>query len=220
MSEKPQTIATGQARFFFTPENEARVKEIVAQYPEGRQASAVLPLLHLAQKQAGGWLPRAAMEKVAEMLAMPPVRVYEVATFYTMFNLEPVGKYLIQLCRSTPCWLRGGDRIAAVCYDKLGLKPGQTTEDGLFSLVEVECLGACSCGPIAQINDDYYEDLTPEIFTRILDELAAGRTPKPGPQSGRKGAEPFKGAGACAGTCPQAAEADKAGKCPSCDGKD
>ncbi len=196
MTEKAQQPTS----FYLTPENQEKARQIIAQYPAGKQASAILPLLHLAQKQAGGWLPRAAMDHVAELLGLAPIRAYEVATFYTMFNLEPVGKYLIQLCRSTPCWLRGADQISALCQEKLGIKPGQTTPDGLFSLVEVECLGACACAPVAQINDDYYEDLTPENFAHVLDELAAGRRPTPGPQSGRKGA------------CPQTCQACAEGK--------
>jgi len=180
-----------QQRFFFSPDNLAEAERIIARYPEGRAASALVPLLQLAQKQAGNWLPRAAMDYVAEMIGVPPVRAYEAATFYTMFNLTPVGTYLIQLCRTTPCWLMGGARIADLCAEKLGIKPGETTPDGKFTLVEVECLGACANGPAMRINDDTYEDLSPESVTFILDELAAGRAPKPGSQKGRKGAAPL-----------------------------
>ena len=145
--------------FSFTPENLAKAKTFMAKYPPGKQASAVLPLLDLAQRQAGGWLPRAAMDHVAETLEMAPIRVYEVATFYTMFNLRPVGRYLLQACTTTPCWLRGSDAVIEACERKLGIGVGGTTPDGLFTLVEVECLGACVNAPILQVNDDFYEDL-------------------------------------------------------------
>jgi len=171
--------------FFFTPENLAAAKKIVAKYPAGKQASAILPLLDLAQRQAGGWLPRAAIAYVAELLEMPAIRAFEVAGFYTMFNLEPVGKYLVQLCRTTPCWLKGGEAIARACEAKLGIKLGETTPDGLFTLKEVECLGACTNAPVMQINDDYYENLTPENVASILEDLAAGRKPKTGAQPTR-----------------------------------
>ncbi len=173
--------------FFFTPENLAAAKKIIAKYPAGKQASAVLPLLDMAQRQAGGWLPRAAIAYVAELLEMPAIRAFEVASFYTMFNLEPVGKYLVQLCRTTPCWLKGGEAIARACEEKLGIKLGETTPDGLFTLKEVECLGACVNAPVMQINDDYYENLTPESVKVILSELAAGRTPKADCPTGRCG---------------------------------
>lgn len=166
--------------FFFSPENEAEAKRIVAKYPKGKQASAVLPLLDMAQRQHGGWLPRAAIIYVANFLGMPEIKVFEVASFYTMFNLDPVGKYLVQLCRTTPCWLKGGEVIARVCEEYLGIKIGETTPDGLFTLKEVECLGACVNAPVMQINDDYYEDLTSENVVEILKELAAGRKPKNG----------------------------------------
>ncbi len=143
--------------FAFTEENMAKARAHIAKYPPGRQASAVLPLLDLAQRQSGGWLPRAAMDAVAQILGMAPIRVYEVATFYTMFNLRPVGRYLLQACTTTPCWLRGSDDIVAACTRKLGIGVGESTADGLFTLVEVECLGACVNAPILQVNDDYYE---------------------------------------------------------------
>jgi NADH dehydrogenase (ubiquinone) flavoprotein 2 len=163
--------ATPQS-FSFTTANLAKAKKSIAKYPEGKQASAVVPLLELAQRQSDGWLPRAAMEYVADMLGMPHVRVYEVATFYTMFNLTPVGKHHIQVCRTTPCWLRGSDEIVHVCHKKLGIKPGETTADGTFTLSEVECLGACTCAPAVQINDTYHENMTPEKMTATLDALA------------------------------------------------
>jgi NADH-quinone oxidoreductase subunit E len=180
------------ANFALDAPNAAEARKIIARYPAGRQASAVLPLLEMAQRQAGGWLPRAAMDHVAGILEMAPIRVYEVATFYSMFNLAPVGKYHIQLCRTTPCWLRGSDALRKVCETKLGVGLKQMTDDGLFTVSEVECLGACCNAPMVQINDDFYEDLTPENFGELLDALARGETPKPGPQSGRRGSEPVK----------------------------
>jgi len=173
--------------FFFAPENAVEAKKIIVKYPEGKQASAMLPLLDLAQRQHGGWLPRAAIVHVAEILDVPAIKAFEVASFYTMFNLEPVGKYLIQLCRTTPCWLKGGEDIARTCETRLGIKAGGTTPDGLFTIKEVECLGACVNAPVMQINDDYYEDLTPDSVMKILDDLAAGRQPKAGSQTGRCG---------------------------------
>jgi NADH-quinone oxidoreductase subunit E len=164
-----------QDSFSFTPENQKAVEEILKKYPLGRQASAILPLLDLAQRQCGGWLPQSAIEAVAHQLKMPIIRAYEVATFYTMFNLKPVGKHHIQLCRTTPCWLRGSAEIQSVCESHLGIKSGEVTSDGKFSLKEVECLGACVNAPVVQINDDYFEDLTPESMTAILQNLATGK---------------------------------------------
>ncbi len=173
--------------FTFTPENLARAQAIIAKYPAGRQASAVLPLLDLAQRQNGNWLPRAAMDFVADMLEMPRIRVYEIATFYTMFNLQPVGENFVQVCTTTPCWLRGSDGIVKTCRDKLGIGMGETTADGKFTVTEVECLGACVNAPMVQINDDFYEDLTPEIMGKMLDDLKAGKKLPAGSQSGRRG---------------------------------
>lgn len=161
--------------FVFTPENQSKIESIIKKYPKGREASAILPLLDLAQRQSGGWLPQAAIEAVASFLKMPIIRAYEVATFYSMFNLKPVGKHHIQLCRTAPCWLRGSSDIQSVCESHLGIKSGQVTSDGKFSLVEVECLGACVNAPVVQINDDYYEDLTPESMITVLKDLAAGK---------------------------------------------
>lgn len=170
------TAMNGQEpkEFAFTPENRAKAEKIIAKYPKGRQASAILALLDLAQRQAGGWLPRVAIEHVASILEMPFMRAYEVATFYTMFNLKPVGTHLIQLCRTTPCWLRGSDGIKAACEKKLGIGLRETTADGKFTLVEVECLGGCVNAPVVQINDDFFEDLTPEKMDEILDKLGRG----------------------------------------------
>ena len=179
--------------FSFNPETDARAKVIVARYPEGRQASATIALLDLAQRQNGGWLSGDAIEYVADYLDIAPIRVHEVATFYSMFNLKPVGKYFIQVCRTTPCWLCGSDDLTKLCRDKLGIGKGETTEDGLFTLVEVECLGACANAPMVQINDDYYEDLTAERLSEILDALKAGREVKIGSQTGRQSSAPEGG---------------------------
>ncbi len=177
--------------FAWTDDNAKAAKEIVARYPEGRQASAILPLLDLAQRQVGaetntqGWLPIPVMEFVGRELDMATIRVLEVATFYTMFNLVPVGRFHVQVCGTTPCMLRGSDDVFTAC-NKRGLKKGKTTDDGLFTLTEVECLGACANAPMVQINDDNYEDLTEASMGAILDALARGDTPKPGPQIDRQ----------------------------------
>jgi len=181
------------ASFDFTPENLDRAQAHIAKYPLGRQASAVLPLLDLAQRQHGGWLPRAAMDRVAAMLGMAPIRVYEVATFYTMFNLQPVGRYLLQACTTTPCWLRGSDEVLRACQKKLDIGVGGTTLDRLFTLVEVECLGACVNAPILQVNDNFYEDLDAPATEALLDALREGKQPPPGSITGRRGSEPVGG---------------------------
>ena len=180
------------ASFEFTPENLAWANAQIAKYPEGRQASAVIPLLWQAQKQHNYWLPKPAIEKVADMLDMPYIRVLEIATFYTMFNLEPVGRFFIQMCGTTPCMLRGSDDIKAVLARRVGAQR-QVSADGNFAWLEVECLGACCNAPMVQINDDYYEDLTPENFAKLIDDLAAGRPVHIGSQSGRVGSEPTGG---------------------------
>jgi NADH-quinone oxidoreductase subunit E len=179
--------------FEFTPENVERARAHIAKYPPGREASAVLPLLDLAQRQMGGWVPRAAMDYVAGLLGMAPIRVYEVATFYTMFNLRPVGRYLLQVCTTTPCWLRGSDAVVAACEKKLGIGIGGKTEDGLFSMIEVECLGACVNAPILQVNDDFYEDLDGPATEALIDALRAGSPPPPGSVIGRHGSAPVGG---------------------------
>ncbi len=181
------------ASFAFTPENEAKASALVAKYPPGRQASALMPLLDLAQRQHRGWLPIKAIEHVADRLSLPHIRALEVASFYTMYNLAPVGEHLVQVCTTTPCWLRGSAEIVAACKRKLGIDVGETTADGKFTLAEVECLGACVNAPMLQANDDYYEDLTPETTERLLDALARGETPKAGPQAGRHTSEPAGG---------------------------
>lgn len=180
------------ASFAFDAANENWVAEQLAKYPSGRQASAVIPLLWKAQEQCGGWLPRVAIEAVGVKLGMPSMRVLEIATFYTMFNLAPVGSYFVQLCGTTPCALRGAEALKKVCEDVIG--PQSTVSaDGKLSWLEVECLGACCNAPMAQINFDYYEDLTPENFAALLGDLRNGRKTKPGPQNARSCSEPLGG---------------------------
>jgi NADH-quinone oxidoreductase subunit E len=178
--------------FAFTPENLEWAKARVAMYPAGRQQSAVIPILWKAQEQCGGWLPQKAIEATAELLSMAKIRVLEVATFYTMFNLSPVGKFHVQLCGTTPCVLRGADELKKVCRKMIG-EQDHVTNDGLFSWTEVECLGACVNAPMVQINYDYYEDLTADSFSRILNDMSAGKTPKPGPQVDRLNSAPIGG---------------------------
>lgn len=188
------TLPAGDAAgFAFSSDNIARAKGIIACYPPGRQASALLPLLDLAQRQAGGWLPRAALDYVAAFLDVAPIRVYEVASFYTMYNLKPVGRHHVQVCTNLSCWLRGADEITHACQRSLGVGFGETSPDGAFTLTEVECLGACVNAPVVQIGDDYYEDLDPAAVERILAEIKAGRTPKAGSQTGRRSCEPAGG---------------------------
>jgi len=185
--------------FAWTEDNAAKAKDIVARYPAGRQRSAVMPLLDLAQRQVGaelntqGWLPIPVMEYVAAYLDMPIIRVVEVATFYTMYTIAPIGRFHVQVCGTTPCMLRGSDDILAACK-KRGMEKGHTTNDGLFSLTEVECMGNCASAPMVQINDDNYEDLTPERLDAVLDALTRGETPKAGTQEpGRHTVEPVGG---------------------------
>ncbi|KAI9544381.1 NADH Dehydrogenase Flavoprotein 2 [Dissostichus eleginoides] len=178
--------------FEFTEENLKRIDAIISNYPIGYKQAATLPVLDVAQRQHG-WLPVAAMNKVAEVLEIAPMRVYEVATFYTMFLRQPVGKYFIQICTTTPCMLCNSDSILEAIKTKLGIKVGETTPDKMFTLLEVECLGACVNAPMVQINDDYYEDLTPKDMDEIIDELKAGRVPLAGPRNGRFSCEPAGG---------------------------
>jgi NADH-quinone oxidoreductase subunit E len=180
--------------FAFTPANLVWAKEAIGKYPEGKQASAVIPILWRAQEQIGGWITRPAMEYVAKMLDMSFIRIYEIATFYTMFQLSPVGrKAHVQLCGTTPCMLRGAEDLKEVCKRKIHPEPHHLSADGDFSWEEVECLGACVNAPMVLIWSDTYEDLTPATFERVLDDLAAGRTPKPGPQNGRQFSAPEGG---------------------------
>ena len=178
--------------FEFTPENRVWSEHEIAKYPKGRQASAVIPLLWKAQAQHQYWLPQRAIEKVGQMLDVPYIRVLEIATFYSMFNLEPVGQNFIQMCGTTPCMLRGSNEIKAVLEKRIG-EQRHVSADGKFAWLEVECLGACCNAPMVQINDDYYEDLTPENFNKLLDDLAEGKPVQKGSQIGRKSSEPEPG---------------------------
>ena len=179
--------------FAFTPENLARAEQLIARYPEGRQASAVLALLDLAQRQHDNWVPDAALRYVARMLDMSFIRLMEVATFYTMVNLAPVGKFHLQLCRTTPCWLRGADDLRRCIKQKIGIGHGETSADGVFSMVEVECIGACVNAPVVQINDDFFEDLDADSLGSLLEDLANGEAPAAGSVIGRQTSAPVTG---------------------------
>ena len=182
--------------FAFDAESEAKIATILKRYPEGKQASAVIPLLYVAQRQMGrltqsAWVPRVAMDVIADRLSMPPIRVYEVATFYFMFNMKPIGRHHLQLCGTTPCMLRGSDDVLRACKDAGGLKGvGHTSADGLFTLTEVECLGACVNAPILQVDDDYYEDLDYDSAVKLLEAFKRGERPKPGSAIGRMASAP------------------------------
>lgn len=182
----------------------AMVSDILARYPADRAQSGIMPLLDLAQRQVaedglkanpvyGGWIPVAAMDEIARIVGVPPIKVYEVATFYSMYNLEPVGKYLLQFCTTTPCWLCNASGILQAAEQHLGVHIGETTKDNLFTLMEVECLGACVNAPMIQVNDDYYEDITPETMVTLLKDLAAGHKPTVGSLKGRKGSQALTG---------------------------
>ncbi len=170
-----------------------RVAVIMARYPEDRKASGIIPLLDIAQRENGGWLSKEAIEWVAEQTESAPIRVYEVASFYSMFYTEEVGEHVVQVCRTTPCWLRGSDSLTHAAQDHLGITLGQTTADKKFTLIQVECLGACVNAPMVQINDNYYEDLDGATFTRILDDLAAGKSIEYGSMTGRIASAPEGG---------------------------
>ena len=176
--------------FEWSEENFSKVKTIIDKYPSGKQQSAVIPVLDLAQRQNKGWLTKNIIEKVAETLSMSFIRVMEVASFYSMFNLEPVGKNFIQICRTTPCWLRGSDKLLEVAKNVTGCNLGETSKDDKFTLVEVECLGACCNAPMIQINDNYYEDLTEENFKHLLLKLKENEKISSGSQIGRQSSEP------------------------------
>jgi len=178
--------------FEFSVENQKLVSEIIAKYPVGRQKSAVMPLLDLAQRQNNNWVSKDVIETIAKTLGMPEIKVYEVASFYTMYNLKPVGKYLLQFCKTTPCMLRGIDELIKATKEKLGVELDEITLDGLFTIKEVECLGACVNAPVVQINDDFAEDLNKENFFKILDDLKAGKPFKVGSQIGRQCSSPEK----------------------------
>lgn len=179
--------------FDFTKENYERIEAILTLYPDEYKSAAVIPVLDLAQRQHGGWLPIAAMNKTAQVLKMAPMRVYEVASFYTMFIREPIGKFHIQVCTTTPCWLNGSDHVVKALEKELGIHMGETTKDKLFTLSDVECLGACVNAPMVQINDDFYEDLTEKDVKDIISDLKQGKKTRAGPRSGRFAAEPLGG---------------------------
>ena len=181
------------APFAFTPENEAKAKAYVARYPEGHQASAILPLMTLAQEQHGGWLPREALDYVADYLQMPRIRAYEIASFYDMFNTKPTGRIQIRVCRTTPCWLCGSDEVLKACEETLGIEVGGSTEDGRFFLREFECLGACANAPIMWVDDYYYEDLDGPKTRAIIEALQRGEQSTAGSQTGRKASMPAGG---------------------------
>ena len=186
-------IAKNQpASFIFSEENKEKIKDILKKYPDTKRKSAVMPLLYLAQKQNNNWIPLAAIELIASMLNTTYIKVYEVATFYSMYNLAPVGKYFVQVCTTTPCMIRGSGKIIETCKKIISKKPGYINEDLDSSWIEVECLGACVNAPMVQINKDYYEDLTPEKAETIFNGFKDGRLPNIGSQSGRKGSEPIE----------------------------
>jgi len=179
--------------FEFSAENMEKAKAFIARYPEGRQRSAVMPLLDLAQRQNGGWLPDGAVDAIAGILGMAPIRVLEVATFYSMYKLKPVGKHQINVCTTTPCWLRGSDEVVHACRKSLGIEVGETTADGEFTLAEVECAGACVNAPVVEIGDEYYEDVDAESMIRIIEALKSGEKPASGSQIGRQTSAPEGG---------------------------
>jgi len=186
---------TSETPFDFTEENYGRVKHVLGKYPDHYKQAAMIPLLDLAQRQHGGWLPLSAMNKVAQICDVAPVRVYEVASFYTMFNRTPVGKYFIQLCGTTPCMVCGSEDIKNAITKDLGIRNGETTQDKLFTLLEVECLGACANAPMVQLNDDYYECLTPETTIELIEACKAGKPPP----VGKWGSLPMNGQVSCEG---------------------
>jgi NADH-quinone oxidoreductase subunit E len=186
MSHAHNNNFTQPATFKFSDENIKQIEGIIAKFPKGRQASAVMPLLELAQRQNDNWIPEKAMEEIARMLDMPKIKVYEVATFYTMYNLAPRGKHHLQFCTTTPCWLSGSAEVVGACEKHLGIKLGETTSDGQFTITDVECLGACVNAPVVQRNgDEFYEDLTPQNVIQLLDDLKAGKKHVQGSQIGR-----------------------------------
>ncbi len=199
MAEHTPAAFVQPASFAFDAESQAEIATTIAKYPPGKQASAVLPLLWIAQRQMGrqtdsAWVPVKAMDEIGRILDMPPIRVYEVATFYLMFNTAPVGKFHLQLCTTTPCWLRGSDEVVAACRSATGLKGWkEVSPDGLFTMTEVECLGACVNAPILQVNDDFYEDMDAEKTKALIEALKRGEIPKPGSMAGRQTSAPEGG---------------------------
>ena len=192
MSDSQEAQGSKEA-FAFNEEMEAKAQDFLSRYPEDRSASAVMPLLDLAQRQNGGWLSQAGMDYVADRLGLAPIRVYEVATFYSMYKLKPIGQVHVQVCTTTPCWLRGSDDVVGACKDVLGIGMGETTEDGKFSLGEVECLGACVNAPLIQVGDDYYEDLDADSTRALLEAFKRGDEVKTGPQIDRQTSAPVGG---------------------------
>ena len=187
-------VATNQPDFFqFSEENLNKAKKIIKKYPEKKQASALMPLLYLVQKQNENWIPLVAMKYLAKMLAIPYIQVYEVATFYSMYNLSPVGKYFVQVCTTTPCMIRGAEKLVDVCKNKISQNQNELSANKICSWMEVECLGACINAPMMQINDDYYEDLDKEKALKILDQIISGKKPKSGSYKNRKSSEPESG---------------------------
>lgn len=184
-------LAPDISSFSFTAENEAKAQEILTKYPAERRQSGILPLLHLAQAQHGGWVPRALMDYLADYLGMPKIRVYEVASFYDMFNTVPTGRIQVRVCTTTPCWLCGSEDIVRACEDALGVKVGENTNDGQFYLREFECLGSCCNAPMMWIDDHYYEDLDYDKAKGLIEAIKRGEKPEPGPQSARHGSEPL-----------------------------
>jgi NADH-quinone oxidoreductase E subunit len=199
MADNSKADFVQPAHFEFDSDSESEIAWHVAKYPPGKQASAVIPLLYIVQKQmkrqtGSAWVPTAGMDAVARQLGMPSIRVYEVATFYFMFNLKPVGKYHLQVCTTTPCWLRGSDEVTATCRAETGIQSfGETSADGMFTMTEVECLGACVNAPILQVDDDFYEDMDADKVKQLLDALRRGEPPPPGSMIGRQTSAPEGG---------------------------
>jgi len=199
MAGNNETDFVQPANFAFDEESESEIPPLLAKYPPGKQASAVLPMLYLVQNQmkrqtGSAWVPTAGMDEVARRLDMAPIRVYEVATFYLMFNLRPIGKWHLQICTTTPCWLRGSDEVVAACRAVTGIQGwGETSADGMFTMTEVECVGACVNAPVIQVNDDFYEDLDAESTKQLLEALRRGEQPTPGSTKGRQTSAPEGG---------------------------
>ena len=196
MSETKFKIIAGETiqpkEFKFTSDNLNKAKNILKMYPTEYKESSIMPLLSIAQNQNNGWLPKKAIEYVSNFVDVPEIKVLEIATFYSMYNLSPVGKYHIEICTTTPCMLRGSDLMLDLCKKKLGLNVGGISEDKIFSLGKVECLGACVNAPIVKINENYYEDLNSNSFELLINNIKSGKKVKIGPQSKRKGSEPIK----------------------------
>jgi NADH-quinone oxidoreductase subunit E len=199
MAESSTADFVQPTSFEFDAESNAAIDIVVAKYPPGKQASGVIPLLDIAQRQmkrqtGSAWVPTVAMDAVARRLGMPPIRVYEIGTFYLMFNMRPVGKFHLQLCTTTPCWLRGSDEVVQACRDATGIKHfGETSADGQFTMTEVECLGACVNAPILQVDDDFYEDMDAARTKDLIEALRRGERPKPGSMTGRLTSAPDGG---------------------------